>query len=360
MRVLAVVAVIAAVSLATSARACMWDVDTLAEEAAAMPGVRAAIAGDFPRHSPAYYRWRIRDRLAAIAAGDHDLRHYDDLVVAYDKLGDTAQAIAWAEKAAARQADRYETEANWGTVLIHGGLYADGLAHLRRAVAINPDAHFGRERYQILLVEYVIARRSREGAPALPLSPWPRRADRYADFGQMVLFAALDRAAGDPAQVDRDRELRAAVRGVVGMIRFGHHDSPVLMEALGDLLAEQRHAHLAARAYSRAALSDKAVEDPYVQLANGVAPYTPAEMAQMNAQRDRLPPIVANSHDTVASERLMLIYRALLDEIAAGDDLQQRIAADETRWIAAAADVDTLYQRTYLTPAPTGERIRSR
>ena len=49
----------------------------------------------------------------------------------------------------------------------------------------------------------------------------------------------------------------AAVKGVLGMMRFGHHDSPILLEALGNLLATVPYGdgdgtRLAARAYLKA------------------------------------------------------------------------------------------------------------
>ena len=62
---------------------------------------------------------------------------------------------------------RYETAANLGTFYFHAGKLAEGLPHIDRALAINPDAHFGRERVQKRLVEYVVARNK---AGALPLA----------------------------------------------------------------------------------------------------------------------------------------------------------------------------------------------
>ena len=36
-------------------------------------------------------------------------------------------------------------------------------------------------------------------------------------------------------------DAQAAVNGVLGMMRFGKHDSPILYEALGDLLSGPMH-----------------------------------------------------------------------------------------------------------------------
>lgn len=51
---------------------------------------------------------------------------------------------------------RYETAANLGTFYLHAGIFKKVLAYIEKALKINPDAHFGREKYQKLLVEYII------------------------------------------------------------------------------------------------------------------------------------------------------------------------------------------------------------
>ena len=41
---------------------------------------------------------------------------------------------------------RYETHANLGSFLVHSGRLEEGVAELQKAIEINPDAHFGREK----------------------------------------------------------------------------------------------------------------------------------------------------------------------------------------------------------------------
>jgi len=68
------------------------------------------------------------------------------------------------------QRQQYTTCANLGTVLVHGAMRSamkgdaaarsqveEGLQWIRRSVAINPAAHFGRERWQAIAIEHFLA-----------------------------------------------------------------------------------------------------------------------------------------------------------------------------------------------------------
>ncbi len=156
--------------LVSVALACLWDSDTLAVELAGLPGVEQVVYGDVDRMPPAYYRHR-RDRVAAlIDAGTATAADHDDGAVAADRLGDHDQAIAWMQAKRALPGltddDRYRTEANQGTFHAHRWLSGgadrsdltdldQALAYLDAALALNPDAHFGREQVQRDLIAWV-------------------------------------------------------------------------------------------------------------------------------------------------------------------------------------------------------------
>src|SRR5690606_7771900 len=78
--------------------ACLWDYDTLAQESAGMPDVKAAIVGGFPRNPPLYYEMRLERVTRLLADNPDDLDAYDAAGVACDRLGRADEAIVWMAK----------------------------------------------------------------------------------------------------------------------------------------------------------------------------------------------------------------------------------------------------------------------
>ncbi len=194
----AIVPVIAAVALFSTAmvpsQACLNDRDTdsLADENRALPGMVAVITGRFERNPPLYYRMRI-DRIAKeFRHHPADLPLYDDIAVAYDRLGDSGRAMEWmAKKRQQLEAHSpqlpgaplvrlpeswYRYYANTGTFRVHRWL-RDGAdrkriaavkqarAEIAKAIAIKPDAHFGRETYQLQVMDWIVAEGRLKGNP---------------------------------------------------------------------------------------------------------------------------------------------------------------------------------------------------
>ena len=212
--------------------------------ACCFPSALELITGKFLRHSPAFYEWRIKDREAKLTTDPDNPALYDDLAVAHDKLGHHDKAIELMQTKEHIYPGLYETQANLGTFLIHAGKFKEGLIHIDNALSINPDAHFGRERYQKWLVEYVIEVGYPE-SKTLPL----RGTDPYSDGFSQFLCMKLDLKHYLP-----EKELQAAHKGLLGMMRFGNHDSPILLEALGDVMQSEPYPQadgklIAARCY---------------------------------------------------------------------------------------------------------------
>lgn len=315
-------------------RACIWDRDTLAMEQLRFPGVLAVVTGDFPRHSREYYEWRadtVGKQLAALSDADPQgpaLR--DDLAVALHKLGRHAEAVRVMEDSLRIVPDRYETLSNLGTFTIYLGDLPASRAWLQKALRINPDAHFGREKYQLWLVEHLMYRANPSSVPELgaELPDYTVKAlrDDYATF--------VARRQNPDYPGLGVTEIAAAIQGVRGMMRFADHDNPVLREALGDLLKSshpgQDAAHLARLAYVLAA--QKAEGDDKARLAEKIA----------RAMSD---------YDKKSLVQLDELARVANKSTAQGIRLAQKIRADEIVWIAADADVDREFATKYLESA---------
>jgi len=160
------------------AMACLWDRDTPRSEALGMPEVVAAITGRFERNPPLFYEMRLGRVTEHLKAYPDDLAAYDDAGVASDRLGRGDEAIDWMKKKHERLALRppgeaetkehaYRYHANLGTFLVHRwakqGADRAKIAEVKaardeiaKALEINPDAHFGREKYQLMALDWII------------------------------------------------------------------------------------------------------------------------------------------------------------------------------------------------------------
>ena len=329
------------VLIASPSWACYWDHDTLMMERRRFPSALELITGKFLRHSAAYYQWRIDDRLEKLKADPKNLRFLDDLAVAYDKLGQHDKAIETILKKNAIQPGLYETEANLGTFLIHAGRLEEGLEHIRRAIEINPEAHFGREIYQQLLVEYVLSKRNEDRSLPMPLEGSSNRTDHFDPAG-FARFVLEQRQIDEDNGRDVEKELGRAIKGVLGMMRFGNYDSPVLLEALGDLLLSYGRVddgkRLAARAFLKASYE---VSDPHAQ-----EEYR--KLAEQALQRQTVHEL---TYRELSLRRLEKVFQRELEEAKAW---YEQVAADERRWIDEGVDVDAAFAKKYYTE-PTVE-----
>lgn len=207
------------------ASACLWNSETVVTEEIPFPTVLELVSGNFPRHGQDYYRWVVQKRRRLISHPQHiNPPDYDELAWALDKLGKPDSAVAVMLRKRKAFQNSYETMANLGTFLFHSGKLAEGLPYIDSALQMNPDAHFGREIYQRYLVEYFLLKNK-----ALPMDT-----QTVADSLEKG-FAAFVAEKSNVQQLSQDARAKA-VKGVLGMMRFGDHTSPVLLEALADLM----------------------------------------------------------------------------------------------------------------------------
>lgn len=211
--------------LPLSVAACLWDRDTPANEAKGMPEVVAVLTGRFERNPPLFYEMRLARVTAYLQSHPKDLAAYDDAGVACDRLGRGDEALAWMEEKRAQldkldasppevKEQRYRYHANLGTFLVHRWARqgADRAKidevkaardEIAKALEINPNAHFGREKYQLRALEWIVDPPKAEGSQYLPnLLGWS-----FDDiYGQQT----------DPKEADD------AVRGLAGLVVLGN------------------------------------------------------------------------------------------------------------------------------------------
>lgn len=184
MRRCAIAFVVVLSLLQGAASACMWDSDTdsLEEEGRQVSDVVDIIVGRFVRNPPLYYRMRLDRVTKEIESNPDELLLYDDAGVACDRLGMGDDALTWMDRKRERldalaesggatpeelATHRYRYLANAGTFWVHrwfrNGADRKKLEEVEKArdliaaaIELNPDAHFGRERYQLMALEWLL------------------------------------------------------------------------------------------------------------------------------------------------------------------------------------------------------------
>lgn len=179
------------------AHACLNDRDTNAIESRNSMEFMDVLAGRFERNPPLYYEMRIKQLIPQTQRPDlsraEKLPLLDDIAVAYERLGDHDRAIQWIRKKEpiAEIQDKemvYSYHANLGTFIAHKwfehqdlglGVLANAASHITAALAINPDAHFGREVVQLYLM--------REALGEEPSQPYAGAPDQRAKVQKGLL-----------------------------------------------------------------------------------------------------------------------------------------------------------------------------
>ncbi len=316
--------------VAVSCFACLWDRDTLAMERQRFPTALELITGKFLRHSDAFYRWRVKDRQERIEA-ERSPELYDDLAVAHEKLGDTEEAIRVIRTKDEFYPGLYSTHANLGTFYFHSGQFASGLTEIDKALKINPDAHFGREIYQKRLVEYLLSK-GQVNDLSLPLSRESPSGPGSVGFGT---FLAASESGGVTSPYPREL-IDQGITGVLGMMKFGNYNSPVLLEALGDLLVSaglnDDAKQLAARAYLKASyeIDEKAVQQAYRDKAEASLKF------RQNGK--------GGSHEQLTLKQVEAQFQSELNDANAW---YKMIESSEKKWIATGKNVEQAFENTY-------------
>ena len=329
---------VAGVWASATGRACLWDRDTVQLETKLFPGVLEVMTGQFPRHSAEFYQWRETAIRAQLVDRPGSPALLDDLAVAVHKLGRHQEAIDLMRTSLKQMPGRYETLSNLGTFAIYAGDLAGSRAYLRQALAINPDAHFGRERYQLWLVEQLMLKKDAGAFPEMTAgfseTTMKTLQNDYARFVQLQVNLQEGWAREGLLRELTAEEQAKAIQGVAGMMRFADFDNPLLQSALGDLLALQttnsKAPQLAALAYEGALMK---IRDP-------------AARDELVARKLRVLPSLSSK------ERRLQLIEKLDTHLGSGRQLSAQVRADELSWIRDKRDVEREFELRYLQQQP--------
>lgn len=267
----------------------------------------------FPRHGREYYVERNRKVSLALhepapadqAAMDRYFALIDDLAVGLCFTDQHERAVEMMRDKLKRQQalgrrgrDLYSTYANLGTFLIlwqlHLGLpggddarprIRESIDWVRKAIEVYPESHFGRERWQLVLEEFLLAVMDRPdlllkfdmignrlGQDTLPKKARPYT-DRFRWSGFYATETWVQRTEEEATELRREfitpvgaqGDWQSAVRtsltqpapfdepalGIIGMWRMGAGANPYFSMALGEIMLRVGQRYLAWDAYER-------------------------------------------------------------------------------------------------------------
>lgn len=231
----------------SSASACLndRDSDSLAIQARKLPDTLRVITGRFERNPPLFYEMRIRRSLQQLKQNPRQYGLYDDIAVAYDRLHRSDDALQFMAKKRAllpsytaknpviREA-WYRYYANAGTFRAHRWLSAGAqpktiaemklASHfIKHAIQIKPNAHFGREKYQLMTMDWILATREGTAKNQKTLGTWISERDQWGEE--------------DWGGYENTARQREATEGLSGLIVLGAAwQSPDVFEALATSL----------------------------------------------------------------------------------------------------------------------------
>lgn len=175
-----------------------------------------------PLHSQAYYQWIIQNNLEKIKNNQMTLNDYDDLAVAYNKVGEKEKDIELLTPLVKDNPKRYSSVANLGSIYLNTGDYENGLKYLKEANKLKSEDNYDREYAQEKVYSYLKSLNK-----SLPYSFPLQNINENKNF--------TDFALKDIPKEKQNEEIIRLIFGVENMVRFGNHDTPVSMEILGDL-----------------------------------------------------------------------------------------------------------------------------
>ena len=140
---------------ALDAQACIWDADSLAHKKSRSKDLASAILGKPP---PPDDPQKLRAHIAELEThrNETDANWWNNLAGAHLRLNEPEEAVKILEPVVAKFPNDYGIHANLGTAYHLLGRYPEAEKEIARDLEINPDAHFGLEKYHLALLQYLM------------------------------------------------------------------------------------------------------------------------------------------------------------------------------------------------------------
>jgi tetratricopeptide (TPR) repeat protein len=134
--------------------ACIWDAQTLWHEKSRSHDLAKTILGEKPDLVDTN---RLRDTIKLLEADPHkkDALWWNNLAGAHLRLNEPQAAVTILEPMVEKFPNDYGIHANLGTAYHLLGRYQEAEREIARDLEINPNAHFGLEKYHLALLQYL-------------------------------------------------------------------------------------------------------------------------------------------------------------------------------------------------------------
>jgi hypothetical protein len=131
------------------------DADSLAYEKSRSKDLASAILGE-PSSADDPQKLRLRIADLEVHRDETNANWWNNLAGAYLRLNQPAEAVKILKPVVVKFPNDYGIHANLGTAYHLLGRYADAEKEIARDLEINPDAHFGVEKYHLALLQYLL------------------------------------------------------------------------------------------------------------------------------------------------------------------------------------------------------------
>lgn len=219
----------------TTVLACIWDARTEREEKRSHPDLAAIIlhAGKQRVIDPEIKREieRLKNN-----PQPEEIEWLNNLAGAYLRLGQPEEAVRLLEPVREKFSDNYGLHANLGTAYHMLGWYLEAEKEIARDLELNPNAHFGLEKYHLALLQHLLRDRDYQRRH-LYVDEWSELF--LTSFGQRLRYARpfeTNRLTAGEVKIHTPAEIERMKKSNAGQIAGRPHQE--LFALAYDMLAD--------------------------------------------------------------------------------------------------------------------------